>query len=306
MSAMAQSPDMDAPSHVAEAFRRPDAARIVVRTLDNASLGVTEIEVDRDGFGLTDPIPYTDAQMLAVQLKAIPFHEAITEGKPVPVYDVRAGDTLFYDMRLDPRANVPTSSHSLHFVLPRSLLDGIAEAIESHPIDHLFPPTGAAVHDAQLTRLARSILPALRNPTEATALFSSHFMLTLGLYVCWRYGGMQAPKQPTGHLCRLQTRIAKEYLAANLDGGVELGELSRICGMPAHRFGIAFRETLGVAPYQWLMQHRLELAKSLLRQTGKAIADVAALCGFADTDHFTRTFTQVTGLTPDGWRAQAQ
>jgi AraC-like DNA-binding protein len=303
---MAECPDMDASGHVAEAFRKPDAARIVVRTLENASLGVTEIEVEDDGFGLTDPIPYTDAAMLAVQLKPIPFHEAISAGKPVPVYDVRPGDTLFYDMRLDPRANVPTSSHALHFVLPRSLLDGIADTIDSHHIDHLFPPTGAAVQDAQLARLARSVLPALRNPTEATALFSSHFMLTLGLYVCWRYGGMQAPQQPAGHLCRLQTRIAKEYLAANLDGGVELGELSRICGMPAHRFGVAFRETLGLAPHQWLTQHRLELAQSLLRQTRKAISDIAALCGFTDTDHFTLSFTQLTGLSPDGWRAQAQ
>ena len=303
---MAQNLDMDAPGHVADAFRSPGAARIVVRTLDNASLGVTEIEVTEDGFGLTDPIPYTDAQMVAVQLKPIPFHEAITEGRPVPVYDVKAGDTLFYDMRLDPRANVPTSAHALHFVLPRDLMDGIAETIGSHQIDRLFPPTGAAVHDAQLARLARSILPMLRNPNEANALYSSHFMLTLGLYVCWRYGGMQAPKQPTGHLCRLQTRIAKEYIAANLDGGLELGELSRICGMPAHRFGIAFRETLGVAPHQWLTQHRLELAQSLLRQTSKAAADIAALCGFTDAVHFTRTFTQLTGLSPDSWRAQAQ
>ena len=71
-------------------------------------MGVTEIKVERDGVGLTDPMPYTDAAMLAVQLRAIPFHEAMTDGKAVPVYDIRPGDTLFYDMRRDPQANVMT------------------------------------------------------------------------------------------------------------------------------------------------------------------------------------------------------
>ena len=289
---------------LAEAFRMPDAAKLVVRTLDSASMGVTEIRVKQSGFGLTDQIPCADAAMLAVQLTAIPFHEAISDGKAVPVRDIRPGDTLFYDMRSNPQANVMTPSHSLHFVLPRALLDEVAETIKSHRIDRLFPPTGAAVHDKHLARLAIAILPALRKPTAATALFTSHFTLTLGIYACWRYGGMQAPKQPKGELCGLQIRLAAEYISANLDGGFELGELAAVCGMPARNFVVAFRETLGMAPYQWLALRRIDLARSLLDDGRHEIAEIASLSGFADEHHLSESFTRAMGVTPLAYRSQ--
>ncbi len=287
---------------IAHAFRMPDAAHLSVQALDRASLAVTEIRLNRDGFGWTDPIPYADAFMLAVQFKGIPFHEAMTDGKPVPVYDIRPGDTLFYDMRRDPRANVNTRSHSLHFVLSQTLLDEIAGEIRSHRIGGLFPPTGAAVHDRQLARLAKSVLPAIRKPDEATDLFISHLTLTLGIYACWRYGGMQAPQQPKGELCGLQTRLAKEYIAAHLNGGIELSELARVCGMPARRFAMAFRDTLGMAPYQWLTIRRIDLGKSLLAKCRYSLDKIASLCGFADVVHFSRVFKEATSITPLKWR----
>lgn len=289
---------------LAEAFRMPDAAKMVVQTLDSSSMGVTEIKVDQDGFGVTDPIPYSDAAMLAVQLRAIPFHEAMTDGKAVPVYDIRPGDTLFYDMRRNPQANVITPSHSLHFVLPRALLDAVAETIASHRIEGLFPPTGAVVHDRQLAKLAKAILPALHRPSLATALFTSHFTLALGIYACWRYGGMQAPKQPQGELCGLQTRLATEYISANLDGGVELRDLAAVCGMPVRQFVVAFRDTFGMAPYQWLGWRRIDLAKSLLQAKNREITEVAALSGFADSAHLDESFERAVGVSPLTYRAQ--
>jgi hypothetical protein len=96
-------------------------------SLPSTAAASAAIRLDRDGFGETAPIPYADAIMIALQFRAISFHEAMTDGKPVAVHGIRRGDTLFYDMRRDPRANVMTKSHSLHFVLLRTLLDMVAE-----------------------------------------------------------------------------------------------------------------------------------------------------------------------------------
>lgn len=286
---------------IATAFRQPGAAHLSVRALERSSLTVTEIRVNRNGFGWTDPIPHADAAMLAVQLRAIPFHEAMGEGKIVPVYDILPNDTLFYDMRNDPRANVPTRSHSLHFVFPRSTLEEIAGAVEARGAAGSFPATGAKVRDRHLARLARAVLPALRAPDAANGLFVSHLGFALGIYACWRYAGLVPREQPEERLCSLRTKLATEYVAGNLNGGVELGELAALCGMPLRRFVRAFRETTGMAPYQWLMMRRLDLAKSELRRKG-AVADLAIQCGFSSEAHFTTTFTRATGLTPSQWR----
>lgn len=294
-----------AQSGVAEAFRMPEAAMLSVRGLDRAALAVTEIKLNHDGFGLTDPIPHTGAQMLAVQLKAIPFHEAMTDGKAVAVHDIQAGDTLFYDMRRDPRANVMTQSHSLHFVLPQALLDQIAEEAGGPRIDEFTPCTGAAVHDKALARLARTILPTLHQPEDVTALFASHFLLTLGYYAAARYGGLPPSDVEPGRLGPLATTIATEMIAARLNGDVELGELAALTGLTPRRFLVAFREETGMAPYQWLALRRLDLAKSLLRQRRHEIDDIAALCGFTDEAQFSRLFARSTGRGPRQWREAA-
>lgn len=294
-----------ADASVAEAFRQCDAPRISVRTVAAAAMPVIEIVNNRDGFGETDPIPYADATMLAVQLTPIPFHEAMTENRPVPVRDLRRGDTLFYDMRRDPRANVLTPSHSVHFILSRELLVDIAEATESVPIDEMSPSTGDVIRDRHLARFARMVLPWLRRPEQSSVLFASHLTFALGAYVCKRYGGMQTRTPPAGRLTSLERRLATEYIAAHLSGGIELSDIASLCGMPARRFADSFYETMGVAPYQWLSVQRLDLAKSLLRKR-RSLREVAALCGFADQSHLVEVFFRATGATPFKWLQQLQ
>jgi transcriptional regulator GlxA family with amidase domain len=50
------------------------------------------------------------------------------------------------------------------------------------------------------------------------------------------------------------------------------------------------------------MQRRVDRAKDLMRATGTPLAEIAFACGFADQSHFTRMFSQATGMTPREWR----
>jgi AraC family transcriptional regulator len=55
---------------------------------------------------------------------------------------------------------------------------------------------------------------------------------------------------------------------------------------------------MGVAPYQYVLQQRMEKAKELLQQRKYAIAEIALLVGFADQSRFTRHFRKYVGVTP--------
>jgi transcriptional regulator GlxA family with amidase domain len=81
-----------------------------------------------------------------------------------------------------------------------------------------------------------------------------------------------------------------------------LGDLAKACDLSVRQFTRAFRQSTGLAPHQWLVQRRLEKAKSLLKGTRLSLADVASDCGFADQSHFTRVFTNAVGATPGEWR----
>jgi AraC-like DNA-binding protein len=283
--------DAAADPGIADAFRQPGAARMSVRALDRASLTVTEIRLDRNGFGETGVIPYADAAMIALQLRAIPFHEAMTDGRPVPVREIRRGDALFYDMRRDPRARVMTRSHSLHFVLSRRLMDEAAEAVGSSPVEGLRPPTGVVVQDHQLMRFGVRTLAVLREPRAASALFIGHLALALGIYACGRYGGMKVPAPRRSTLSAAQSRLAGELIAASLAGDMELAELASACGMAVRPFVIAFRETMGMAPYQWLQMRRMDAARSLIAGGSHSMTDIALSCGLGDEAHLRHLLT---------------
>ena len=59
----------------------------------------------------------------------------------------------------------------------------------------------------------------------------------------------------------------------------------------------AFGREVGITPYAYVTQVRVEEAKSLLRR-GVGIATAAARAGFADQSHLTRHFKRLTGVTP--------
>jgi AraC-like DNA-binding protein len=98
---------------------------------------------------------------------------------------------------------------------------------------------------------------------------------------------------------RLVNRL-RDYLHAHytdpitLDSLVDLAQVSRV------HISRIFKQHVGLAPHQYLVQLRIASAKSLLAQ-GVPVVEVAALTGFADQSHFTRHFKRVTHLTPGAW-----
>ena len=55
--------------------------------------------------------------------------------------------------------------------------------------------------------------------------------------------------------------------------------------------------------YSWINSLRIEYAKSLiLDDSGYTIAQIARVTGFTETSNFSRTFKNITGLTPTEWR----
>src|SRR4051794_38457807 len=84
--------------------------------------------------------------------------------------------------------------------------------------------------------------------------------------------------------------------------GLTLNGLARACGLSIRHFTRAFRQSTGMAPYQWLQYRRVEKAKQLLEASSAPLSAIALDCGFADQSHFTRTFSRVVGVTPRTWR----
>jgi AraC family transcriptional regulator len=187
------------------------------------------------------------------------------------------------------------------FHVPRKGLDDIAADLAVGPVDTY--KVSVVEEDLVLTQLTKSMLPAIGRPGWPSPLALDHLNLILGAHVLQKYGGLRKP--PTvliGGLGPSQKRRATELLSENLSGRIRLAELAGECGLSISHFARSFKASFGVSAHRWLVQRRIERSQELLIETRESLADIADHAGFADQAAFTRTFTQIVGISPGRWR----
>lgn len=138
---------------------------------------------------------------------------------------------------------------------------------------------------------------------EGTAAFSSLYVeslaRTLSAHLLRRYT-VWKPTMRDGidHHAASAVRHVIAYIHDNLDQQLTLAELSFVASMSPYHFTRTFKNAIGVAPHQYILNTRIERAKSLLLQGHLSISEVASKVGFFDQSHFTRYFKRLVGVTP--------
>jgi AraC family transcriptional regulator len=287
---------------LAERLRAEHAPAVVTHALRSADMAVTETRSDHPVPGLSGSLQREDAFLVTLTLRDYPNRVYWEDGRHVSVCDIRAGQTCIHDLKRDPVALLDKPYNVLFFYLPRCALDAIADDAEApHIGDLAYEPV--AVDDSTISSLGAAVLPALSRPDQASQLFIDHVVLAVGVHVAQTYGGMRPLLRPVrGGLAPWQVRRAQDILRGNLDGSVPIKEVARECRLSVSHFSRAFRRTVGVAPHNWLLTRRVELAKEKLRDGRFSLLDVALACGFADQSHLTRVFTRMVGISPGAWR----
>ncbi len=99
-------------------------------------------------------------------------------------------------------------------------------------------------------------------------------------------------------------RDFREILDDNTVSGITLRDAAALlCAHPAtvvRSFGREF----GIAPHQYLMTRRVDMARDLIL-SGLPLAEVAPACGFYDQAHLGRSFKKVLGVTPGRYARSA-
>jgi AraC-like DNA-binding protein/quercetin dioxygenase-like cupin family protein len=94
----------------------------------------------------------------------------------------------------------------------------------------------------------------------------------------------------------------KERIDDDPAGDHPLDELARISGSSRFKALRGFTALTGLTPHAYIIQRRLELAKSLIR-SGAGLAEASCEAGFADQSHFHRAFVRRFGMTPGAYAA---
>jgi AraC family transcriptional regulator len=278
----------------------------VKRGVKMAAMAVTEVKTDQPTREVSQPIPVEDAFLVVLQLRDFPDHVAWEGGRQSPIHSFRAGDVMLKNLLQEPTVLITEPLHFMDFYLPRATLDAVADDASAPRIADLTYHPGEPIDDMVIRNLGQSLRGVFDKPEQANQLFLDHVMMAVATHVAKTYGGMREGARLTrGGLAGWQESRAKEVLAAHLAGQVALQEVADACSLSVSHFSRAFRETTGLAPYQWLMRHRIEAAKSAMQDARLSLADIALACGFSDQSHFTRVFSKQMGISPGCWRRYA-
>ncbi len=101
-------------------------------------------------------------------------------------------------------------------------------------------------------------------------------------------------------------RNALEYIHTNYADRITLEQLSREFGANRNLLAIAFKDKFQATPMQYLMQHRIEVACSLLTNTELPVTEIGLRAGFFDLSHFGRTFKKYLSCSPATYRNQEE
>jgi len=276
---------------------------LVTRSLRNAEMAVTETRDDAPVPGVSGEMGLQDANVVTLMLYDDPNCETWEHGRRAIKADIRAGATYLYDMKKDVRFVIDKPFHALHFYLPRSALDGIAEQSGAPRVGELPAQLGAGHDDQVIRHISEALLQALRRPAEINQLFVDHMMLAFTTHVAQTYGGLRwGVKVSKGGLAPWQLKRVYEKLDADLGGTLSLQQVAAEFGLSVSYFSRAFRVSTGLPPYQWLLRQRVKAAKQLMTVNDLPLSEIAIAVGFANQSHFTKVFSALVGVSPATWR----
>ena len=209
-----------------------------------------------------------------------------------------AGEIFLYYRHVE-RWIRPDDLHYLSIVISDAALtaacDGINGEVELQPIGKLV--------DARVDALATAVnaervagFPSGRlfldsvEQALAAALVDSHAVQRRSLR---RYRGGLGP-------ARLRT--IKEFVQTKMEDDLTLCEMALSVELSPAHFSRMFRKSTGESPHQFVLRHRVERAKEMLREAEMRVLDVAVACGFKTQQHFARVFRLVCGVSPTEYR----
>lgn len=148
---------------------------------------------------------------------------------------------------------------------------------------------GTAPLDMMLTLISRD------HGRELSAAISD-------MFICDRMRGEQDQQcVPLRHVLGTSQPKLLEIVAlmeANLEEPIALDELANYVNVSRRQLERLFQKYLSCSPSRYYLKLRLTRARQLLRQTSMSIIEIASVCGFVSTPHFSKCYREYFGTPP--------
>lgn len=115
-------------------------------------------------------------------------------------------------------------------------------------------------------------------------------------------GQAQYIKRPVPDVSKGSTATTRSWALEHLDRPFSLADLAVHASMSVRTFTRRFRDETGLSPAQWLIRHRVDLARHLLETSDLPIDHIVRRAGFGTPDSLRKHLHATIGVSPDTYR----
>ncbi len=95
---------------------------------------------------------------------------------------------------------------------------------------------------------------------------------------------------------------ATKYINDNIDLNITLEDIEKEIGITKNYIYKIFKEILNTSPKEYIISHKLELSKKLLKSSELSIKEIALKLSFSSDSHFNKSFKNHFGITPKKYK----
>lgn len=92
------------------------------------------------------------------------------------------------------------------------------------------------------------------------------------------------------------------YINQNIHERIEINDLIKITKWKTHHFIRSFTKTVGITPYQYILNRKVERAITLMEDDQYTITDIGYMLGFQSYTNFAKAFKRATEYSPKEYK----
>ncbi len=155
------------------------------------------------------------------------------------------------------------------------------------------------VEDERIAAIASLLVDECRNPEHLNDRYGAGLIdALLTALFCVK---AETPKARPS-LSRQQLDQCRDYIDAHCFETIRLTKLASMLGLSDTYFSHAFKASTGMPPLRWQMETRIGKVKEMLGDDRLTLTEIAAIAGFSDQAHLSRSFKRSVGVAPSEWR----
>lgn len=190
------------------------------------------------------------------------------------------------------------NDRNLLLALPQSLVHSVVQDA-GHDPSRIEIRNRFQVRDPELELMANAIHREVESGHSSGRLYTESLVVAMTSRLIAQHSSLAPPQRmPRTALSGHRLKQVLSFIEDGIAEDLSLEQIASAASLSPSHLKTLFRHAMGVPVHQYVIQRRVERARSLLAQDGLTMAEIAAACGFAHQSHLARHIRRATGLTP--------